>query len=229
MCQYAIETKKLFFKYKDSDPYIIKNINLRIKKGEILGIVGLSGSGKSTLINLLNGIIPKRISGILTGDVYINGENIAEKNINELATCIGTIFQNPDYQILFSNAEDEMAFGPENLCCEKFEILNRITDVTKLLNIEKLRTKNPNNLSGGEKQLITIASVLTLNVGIIIFDESMAQIDENGRKLIKDAILKLKNQGKALLMVEHDLDNLDIADRILLLKEGRLQDFEGEM
>lgn len=229
MCQYAIETKNLFLKYRDSDPFIIKNINLKVKKGEIVGIVGLSGSGKSTLINILNGIIPKRISGILSGDIYINGENIAKKNINELATSIGTVFQNPDYQILFSNAEDEMAFGPENLCCEKSKILNRITDVTQLLNIEKLRVKNPNNLSGGEKQLITIASVLTLNVGIIIFDESMAQIDENGRKLIKEAILKLKKQGKALLMVEHDLDNLDIADRILLLKDGSLQNFKGKM
>ena len=229
MTDYIIETRNLSFRYNQDSPVILDNMNLGIKKGEVVGIVGLSGSGKSTLINVINGIIPKRIDGIIEGDVIINCENIDSKELHELVTTIGTVFQDPDCQILFSCAEDEMAFAPENLCLERLEIYNRIEKVCSLLDIGRLRDKNPNNMSGGEKQLIAIASVLTPDVDIVILDECMSQIDERGKALIKDTIGKLKEQGKTIIMIEHDFSNLEMADNIYLLDMGRLSEFDGEL
>lgn len=227
MQHYALEAKNISFKYKPDGPVILKNINLNLHKGEIIGIVGLSGSGKSTLIQIMNGVIPKRINGLVEGSVYFNGEDIANKDLSYLAREIGTIFQDPDCQILFPCAEDEMAFGPENLCYDPYAIIERINSTIETLGIENLRYRNPNTVSGGEKQIIALASVLTLNVGIMIFDESMSFIDERGKDLIKNAILTLKKQGKSILMVEHDLSNLEIADHIFLLKNGTLETFKG--
>lgn len=229
MTDYIIETRNLSFRYNQDSPVILDNVNLGIKKGEVVGIVGLSGSGKSTLINVINGIIPKRIDGIIGGDVIINCENIDSKELHELVTTIGTVFQDPDCQILFSCAEDEMAFAPENLCLERLEIYDRIEKVCSLLDIGRLRDKNPNNMSGGEKQLIAIASVLTPDVDIVILDECMSQIDERGKALIKDTIGKLREQGKTIIMIEHDFSNLEMADNIYLLDMGRLSEFEGEL
>ncbi|HBH13696.1 MAG: ABC transporter related [Clostridiales bacterium 38_11] len=227
MLQYALEAKNLSFRYSHNSPFILKNINLKLRKGEITGIVGLSGSGKSTLIQILNGVIPKRVTGFLDGSVYLNGVDIADMELSYLARKIGTIFQDPDCQILFPCTEDEMAFGPENLCYEPYAIIERINSTAKMLAIEPLRYRNPNTVSGGEKQIIALASVLTLNVGIMIFDESMSFIDDRGKELIKNAILKLKKQGKSILMVEHDLSNLEVADHIFLLKNGTLEPFKG--
>lgn len=227
MQHYALEAKILSFRYKSNGPFILKNIDFKLRKGEIIGIVGLSGSGKSTLIQILNGVIPKRITGLLEGSVHFNGKDIEDKDLSYLAREIGTIFQDPDCQILFPCAEDEMAFGPENLCYDPYVIIERINSTSQMLEIESLRFRNPNSVSGGEKQIIALASVLTLNVGIMIFDESMSFIDERGKELIKNAILKLKDQGKSILMVEHDLSNLEVADHIFLLKNGTLKEFKG--
>ncbi|MBN2286597.1 MAG: ABC transporter ATP-binding protein [Tissierellales bacterium] len=227
MNKIALQAEKISFRYHENSPFILNHINLSLRKGEIIGIVGLSGSGKSTLISILNGIIPKRINGLIDGKVLINQEDIASKNLSELSTQIGTIFQDPDSQIVFSCVEDELAFSPENLCYDPIYIKNSIQNVVKTLGIEHLLYRNPNHLSGGEKQLIALASVLTLNAGIIILDETMSQIDEAGKKMIKNAVITLKNEGKAILMVEHDLNNLDIADQIILLTNGTLRKFEG--
>jgi energy-coupling factor transport system ATP-binding protein len=229
MTEYIIETRNLSFRYNEASPFILKDVNLKISRGEAIGIVGLSGSGKSTLINVINGIIPKRINGIIEGDVVINNENINSKELHELVTTIGTVFQDPDCQILFSCAEDEMAFAPENLCFERLEIFGRIEEVCNFLDIGRLRDKNPNNMSGGEKQLIAIASVLTPDVDILILDECMSQIDERGKVLIRNTIKKLKEQGKTIIMIEHDFSNLEIVDNIYLLNSGKLSEFNGEL
>ncbi|SHJ21684.1 energy-coupling factor transport system ATP-binding protein [Dethiosulfatibacter aminovorans DSM 17477] len=229
MNNYIIETRNLSFRYRQDSPLILDHVNLGIRKGEVVGIVGLSGSGKSTLINIINGIIPKRIDGVIEGDVIIKNENIEQKELHELVTTIGTVFQDPDCQILFSCAEDEMAFAPENLCFERMEIFDSIDKVCGLLDIGRLRDKNPNHMSGGEKQLISIASVLTPDVDIVILDECMSQIDERGRLLIKDTLKKLKEKGKTVIMIEHDFSNLETADTIYLLDLGRLSEFDGEL
>lgn len=226
---YSVEIKNLKFKYKNSKDYILKDVNFKMKKGEVIAITGLSGCGKTSLMYCINGIVPKRYSGDFSGEVLINGKNILELEVPEVATMIGTVFQDPDTQIVFSNVDDEIAFSSENLCVEKNEILNRIDAITKLLNIEKLRGRNPKDLSGGEKQLVVAASVLSLGINILILDECMSQVDENGKKLMKKAILKLKKEGKTIIMVEHEEDNLDIVDTVYSLHKGVLSKVKGDI
>ena len=223
-----IEINNLTFSYKNNNK-IIDNINLKVNKGEILAVVGLSGSGKTTLCYCLSGIIPHIYSGNLSGEVFIKGNSILDMKMPQIATNIGIVFQNPETQIFFPVVENELAFGPENLCIKRDEIGKRIEEVLSLLNIEDKRYAKTEHLSGGQKQLIALASVLTLKPDILIFDEVMAQIDSKGKKAIKDIILQLKQEGKTVIMVEHNLDNIEIADRKLVLKQGRLKQFEGSL
>ena len=223
-----IKVNNLSFSYSDNNK-IIDNINLKVNKGEILAVVGLSGSGKTTLCYCLSGIIPHIYSGNLSGEVLIKGNSILDMEMPQIATNIGIVFQNPETQIFFPVVENELAFGPENLCIKRDEIGKRIEEVLSLLNIEDKRYVKTEHLSGGQKQLIALASVLTLKPDILIFDEVMAQIDSKGKKAIKDIILQLKQEGKTVIMVEHNLDNIEIADRKLVLKQGRLKQFEGSL
>src|SRR6056297_1111929 len=224
-----IKAKNLSFSYSKDGKKIIDNINLQVNTGEILAVVGLSGSGKTTLCYCLSGIIPHLYNGELSGEVYINDQLIKEMNMPQIATKVGVVFQNPETQIFFPMVENELAFGPENLCIKREQIGQRIEEVLSLLDMEDKRYDKTEHLSGGQKQLIALASVLTLKPEILIFDEVMAQIDQKGKQAIKDIILQLKKEGKTVIMVEHNLDNIDIADRQLVLHNGRLKRFEGSL
>lgn len=215
----AVEVKNLSFKYNNSEEYILKDVSFNVKSGESVAIAGKSGSGKSTLCNLICGLIPRLYKGHLSGDVLIFGENIKNLSIAETVTKIGIIFQNPSTQLFSPTIEDELAFGPENLCVEREEISIRIDKILKTINMEKYRYENPNNLSGGQQQLIAIASVLMLNPSILICDEIMSWIDDEGKEIIQNILLKLKEERKTIIMVDHDYDNIKIADRIIYLGE----------
>lgn len=225
----AVEIENLFFKYKGQNEYILKGVNLRAHRGEVLAIVGLSGNGKSTICYTLNGIIPKTLKGDMEGNIRVFGNHVKDMDIGELAKIIGVVFQDPDTQLFSPTVEDEIAFGPENLCLSREEIETRIEKVLKLTGMEGYRYENPNNLSGGEKQLVALGAVLSLEPDILVFDEAMAQIDDKGKKRIKKVIKKLKADRKTIIMIDHDFSNLDIADKVLLLKDGRIHDFKGEL
>lgn len=225
----TVEIENLFFKYKGQNDYILRGVNLRANKGEVLAIVGLSGNGKSTICYTLNGIVPNTLKGDMKGSVKVLGNQVRDMNISELATIIGVVFQDPDTQLFSPTVEDEIAFGPENLCLIREEMERRVEKVLKLTGMEAYRYENPNNLSGGEKQLIALGAVLSLEPEILVFDEAMAQIDDKGKRRIKSVIKRLKEDGKTIIMIDHDFNNLDIADRVVLLKDGRIYDFKGEL
>ncbi|MFA9422925.1 MAG: ABC transporter ATP-binding protein [Sedimentibacter sp.] len=215
----AVEVKNLSFKYKNSSEKVLNNINLVVNEGESLAILGRSGSGKSTLCNCICGLIPNVYSGEFSGDVFIYGNNIKKMDMGQIVTKVGIIFQNPSTQLFSPTIEDELAFGPENLCVERKEIGRRINEILNIINMEKFRYDNPNNLSGGQQQLIAIASVLMLDPQILICDEIMSWIDDDGKEIIKNLLLKLKEQGKTIIIVDHDLDNIKIADRTIYIGE----------
>lgn len=194
-----------------------------------MGIVGLSGIGKSTLCFCLSGIIPHVYGGIMEGEVLLNGQSSRELSLPTIATTLGLVFQNPDHQLFAFNVEDELAFGPENLCVPRAEIARRIEEVLAIVGMQDYRHANPQQLSGGQRQLIAVAAVLCLQPEILIFDEAMSQIDAEGRAKLKAVMLRLKDQGKTMVMIDHDLDNLQIADRVLVLKEGRLFPYTGSL
>ena len=224
-----VEIKNLHFTYPESKKSILNGIELQINKGEVLTIVGLSGCGKSTLCYCICGIIPHVFDGEMQGEVLIFGSSTKDMKLPAISTNVGIVFQDPDTQLFSPTAEDEIAFGPENLCVERNEIGERISKNLELVAMEKNRFANPENISGGEKQLIALASTLSLNPQIIIFDEAMSQIDDAGKLKIKKAIRDLKAAGKTIIMIEHDLANLDVTDRVLLLNNGELSDFKGSL
>lgn len=214
----GLEVKNLSFKYKNSDKFILNDVSIKIETGETVAIIGKSGCGKSTLCNCMCGLIPRVYPGELTGDVYIDGKNIQSLSIAEIVSLVGVIFQNPSTQLFSPTIEDELAFGPENLCVEREEIGLRMEKILKTINMEKYRYDNPNNLSGGQQQLIAIASVLMLQPSILICDEIMSWIDDEGKEIIKNLLLKLKEEGKTIILVDHDINNILMADRIIHLR-----------
>lgn len=224
-----IEIKEYFFKYPGKREYILDGINLQVKKGETIAIVGLSGNGKSTICYSLCGIIPHVYKGSIRGEVFLCGSSIKHLKMREISTKVGIVFQDPDTQLFSPTVEDEIAFGPENLCLEREEIAKRVEDALEKVGMEKYRYDHPNHLSGGQKQLVAIASVLSLEPEILVFDEVMSQVDIEGKKRIKDVIKELKREGRTIIMVEHDLNNLDVADYVLVLKNGKLNPFTGSL
>ena len=224
-----LEVSDLWYRYPGSGEDVLRGVNLKAERGEVLAIVGLSGSGKSTLCYCLSGIVPHIYSGDMRGEVLINGTPTLSMKIPEIATRLGIVFQEPDAQLFSPAVEDEVAFGPENLCLSREEIGERLELALKQVGMEDFRLSSPNRLSGGQKQLIALASVLGLDPEILIFDEAMSQIDMQGKAAIKEAIKGLKGRGKTVVMIEHDFENLDVVDRVLLLRDGVLQPFEGKL
>lgn len=223
----AIEINDLYFKYKSSSDFILKGIDLTVYKGEVLALVGLSGDGKSTLLNIICGIIPHIRKGEIGGEVKLWGENVKDLKLVDITKKLGIVFQDPDTQLFSPTVEDEIAFGPENLMVDREEIERRIEKTLKIVNMEEFRYENPNNLSGGQKQLIAIASVLSMEPDVLLFDEITAQIDSDGRKRIMDLILKLKEEEKTIVLVEHNRECLSLADRVLELRDGKLHEYRG--
>lgn len=224
---YPIEVNNLYYKYEKDTREILSGVNLRVAKGEAVAIVGLSGSGKSTLIYNICGIIPHIYKGEARGQVKIWGKDILNMKLPEISTKVGIVFQDPDTQLFSPTVENEIAFGPENLCVTREEIGLRIKRVLEIVNMEEYRLENPNNLSGGQKQLIAIASVLAMETEILLLDEILSQIDKEGKIKIREVIKGLKEEGKTIILIEHDLDNLQVADRVLQLKDGKLEEFKG--
>lgn len=225
----AIKLKDVSFKYDMEQPYLLQDINLSINEGEVVAILGMSGCGKSTLCKIISGVIPRTIEGVLTGSIKIYDKELNTIDMRELTSSLGIVFQDPDTQLFSPTVIDEIAFGMENHCHDISEMENRIEKISKETGVYRYLHSNPNNLSGGEKQLVVLSSVLCMEPSIIILDESMAQVDERGSKMIKENIRRLKNRGKTIIMIEHDLENIDVADRVLYLEQGRLVNYKGEL
>lgn len=223
----AIEIKNLNFTYDISSNYILKGLDLTVDKGEIIILAGLSGSGKSTLLNIISGIIPHIHKGRVEGSVKLWGQEVRNLKILDISKRLGIVFQDPDTQLFLPTVEDEIAFGPENLMVEREEIGRRIEKVLQLVNMENYRYENPNNLSGGQKQLIAIAAILSMEPDILLFDEILSQLDNKGKRIINDLTMRLKRENKTVILVEHDLDSINFGDRILELKSGKLIEFKG--
>ncbi|HAJ95780.1 MAG TPA: ABC transporter ATP-binding protein [Actinobacteria bacterium] len=217
-----VKIENLFFRYDREGKNILNNISLEAERGEVIAVMGPSGSGKSTLCYCIMGIIPHIYGGELSGEVHIFDEPVSRMNVPEIATKSGIIFQDPDTQLFSPTVEDDIAFGPENLCLERSETGRRIDESLGLVGMDKHRYSDPNRLSGGEKQLIAIASVLSLHPEVIIFDEAMSQLDEESRYRVKSIIKELKNEGKTVIIIEHETGNLDIADHLFILEDGAL-------
>lgn len=225
-----IELKNVSFKYELQEEKTIKNLDLYLKQGEFVGIIGKNGSGKTTLCNIIRGIIPDFVQGQISGDIVIDNKNIDDIERGEMAELVGFVFQNPFSQIsgVKKTVFEEIAYGLENLGVPREEIRQRVTDVIKLLKIEDLQDKNPNELSGGQSQRVAIASIIVMNPKVLIFDEPTSQLDPLGTEEIFDILKLLKSQNKTIILVEHKIDLIaEYADRVVVMDDGEII-FNGE-
>lgn len=222
-----LKIKNIKFSYKES--VVIDDISFGVPKGKLFCITGSSGSGKSTLLKIINGVVPEINGGELSGEIILDGVTLTSKDIFEKSSYISTVFQNPKTQFYCVDSTDEFAFPLENRNIPKDEIIKTITKYTQLLNTEKLLNQNIFTLSGGEKQLMAITSVLTMNNQVYLFDEPSASLDHNSIELFKNILINLKKEGKIIIIAEHRLYYLmEIIDTLVVLKEGKLNFYSNE-
>lgn len=212
----------LAYTYGTGGKPALQEITFKAGAGEALGIIGLNGSGKTTLSYCLCGIIPHYLKGVMEGTVLVNGKNTRETPLSELTSEIGIVLQDPNVQILMPTVEDDLAFALENHNLPPGEIRETVDRVMETAGITALKDENPNNLSGGEKQLVALATVLALNPSIIVFDESLSMLDEQARRRIVSVMRKLKQGGATLVVIDHTFQGLQVCDQVFLLEAGRI-------
>ncbi|MBN1328767.1 MAG: ABC transporter ATP-binding protein [Candidatus Heimdallarchaeota archaeon] len=213
-----IEFKSVSFSYEKKGRVILNDINLTIDKGELVAIVGKNGAGKSTLIKHVNGLLRPT-----AGEVFVNGENIQKKRLSEMATIVGLAFQNPNHQLFAETVQKELEFGPKNLGINDKERKELAYLMAEQFQITHLLEKNPLELSGGERRLVSIASVLTMNQQILILDEPSFGQDYRQKNRLGNYLQDLRRKGMTVLIVSHDIDFiLEFIPRIVVLNNGNI-------
>lgn len=216
-----IKIKQISFSYSNVIKENLKNIDLSIYDGECVLLCGRSGCGKTTITRLINGLIPNFFDGKLIGNVTINDTNIFLTPMYEIATHVGSVFQNPRTQFFNVDTDSEIVFGIENEALPPHELQSRLNSTTNTLGIDYLKGRNIFELSGGEKQKIAFASVYAMNPDIYLLDEPSSNLDMNSINELKEHLRLIKKQGKTIIIAEHRLYYLmDLVDRIIYLHNG---------
>jgi cobalt/nickel transport system ATP-binding protein len=211
-----LQTCNLCFSYDDKP--VLKNINLSVKRGEKIAVMGSNGAGKSTFFLNLNGVYkPDK------GEIFIDGNKIDKKNYNELHRKVGFVFQDADSQLIASNVRAEVSFGPVNMGLSKDEVVKRVDSAIEYMSLENFTDRPPHYLSGGEKKRVSIADILAMDTEVLIFDEPMAALDPVNAENTENILNKLHSDGKTLIVATHDVDfAYRFADRIILFCDGQI-------
>ncbi len=206
---------------KKNSKGVLKGISFDIKKGSFVAILGHNGSGKSTIAKLMNMLLVPTSGKIMVDGYDITNEDMTDEEFYELRRKVGMVFQNPDNQIVTSVVEEDVAFGPENLGVDPKEIRLRVDEAMEIMGISKFAKSNPAKLSGGQKQRVAIAGVMAMLPECIIFDESTAMLDPDGRKEVMSLIKKLNGtKGITVIHITHNMDEAAMADRIIVVDDG---------
>jgi energy-coupling factor transporter ATP-binding protein EcfA2 len=220
-----LELRGASYRYAGYAKVVLQDIDLRLDDGEIVGLVGPNESGKSTLCLVASGLAPSSISGELTGSLTIDGAPAAGLKTHELAERVVVGFQNPNTQRsgIAATVFEEIALGPMNLGLPVAETVARTRDAIARLRLEAIIERDPQRLSGGQSQLVGIASLLAMRPRHVILDEPTAQLDPAGTNLVGQALRSLAEAGTSLLIAEHKTDLLDgLCSRIVVLDGGRV-------
>ena len=219
-----IEINDLHFRYEptgeeEAPPEVLKGIDLSIKEGEFVAVLGHNGSGKSTLAKHLNAILLPT-----TGSVIVDGIDTAdEEKLFELRQRAGMVFQNPDNQIVSSIVEEDVAFALENLGVPYEEMRRRVDESLKAVKMYKYRLHSPAQLSGGQKQRVAIAGIIAMQPKCIILDEPTAMLDPSGRKEVMATIKRMnREQGITVVLITHYMDEAAQSDRVVVMDSGKI-------
>lgn len=198
---------------------VIDRLNLQIRKGEFVAVLGHNGSGKSTVAKLCNAILQPD-----SGKVLVNGLDTSDENLKyNIRQSVGMVFQNPDNQLVASIVEEDVAFGPENLGIPPKEIRTRVDEALKTVGMYDYRRHETHKLSGGQKQRVAIAGIIAMTPECIVLDEPTAMLDPKGRAEVVKTIRHLnRDMGITILFITHYMDEAVQADRVLVIDEGRI-------
>ena len=222
-----IKIKDLIFEYirRDEEGNVegitkaVDDVNLDIKQGDFVAILGHNGSGKSTLAKHMNAILyPSE------GSVWVDGKDTQqEENIWDIRQTAGMVFQNPDNQIIGQIVEEDVGFGPENMGVETKEIWERVNESLKAVGMYEFRKFSPNKLSGGQKQRVSIAGVIAMHSKCIVLDEPTAMLDPQGRKEVIRAIRALNDVEKiTIILITHYMEEVIYADQVYVMDKGKV-------
>ena len=222
-----IQTKNLVFEYirRDEECNVegftraVDNVNLDIKQGDFIAVLGHNGSGKSTFAKHLNAILYPT-----EGAVFVDGKNTTKKdNLWDVRRTAGMVFQNPDNQIIGQVVEEDVGFGPENMGVPTKEIWERVEESLKAVGMYEYRKHSPNKLSGGQKQRVSIAGVLAMHPKCIILDEPTAMLDPKGRKEVIRAVRALNQvENITVILITHYMEEVIYADKVVVMDKGRV-------
>lgn len=211
------------YTYPFQDKPAVQNISLSLQRGEVSLVTGASGCGKSTLVRLINGLCPHFYKGTHDGRIEIDGEDITEKPLQEIAAKVGTVFQDPELQFFALNVDDEIAFSHEWQEKTPLQIQKIVQDAATSLGIDHILNASIHDLSEGQKQKVALASVLSLRPKVVVLDEPSANLDPESTEELALLIGELKAAGMTVLIVDHRLYWLrEIADRVMVMEEGRI-------
>lgn len=189
---------------------VFEQANIELKEGEWTALLGCNGCGKSTLVRLMSGLLP-----LQDGNLSVNGINAGNPaNKWELCRTCGMVFQNPDNQFVSSVLEEDIAFGLENAQVPEREVTSKVKAALELVGLEGYEKRSPSSLSGGQKQRAALAGVLALNPEILIFDEATSMLDPKGRREVLAEMKKLRDCGKTVVMITHDVEEAVLADQV---------------
>lgn len=210
-----IKIDKLCFRYKSK--VVFNNLDLKIKKGSFVSIIGPNGSGKTTLIRILTGLIK------YDGYINIDGYNLNSFYLKDIRRKIGVVFDNPDNHFVSETVIDDLAFSLENLQYDKEDITNAINEVSKIFKLENILYSEPRSLTNSEKQRVAIASSLIFNPKILILDEALHQLTPSDKKDVLEILKKYqKERNLTIIMITHNLENTLYSDRIVVLNNGNI-------
>ena len=221
----SIKLENVSFTYSPNtafEVHALKNMNLEIRDGEFIGLIGHTGSGKSTLVQHFNGLMKAT-----SGAIYYNGENIYAEgySMKNLRSKVGLVFQYPEHQLFEETVRLDIGFSPRNMGLSADEVERRIALACEIVGIdEKLLEKSPFELSGGQKRRVAIAGVLAMQPEVLILDEPTAGLDPRGKKKILDRIKKMHEEyGITIVLVSHDMEDVaNCADRVVVMNDGKI-------
>jgi cobalt/nickel transport system ATP-binding protein len=216
---HILETRDLYFRYPDGTE-VLKGINFKVKKGEMISLLGPNGAGKSTLFLHFNGILKP-----IRGEVLIKGKPIKydKKSLIEVRKTVGLVFQNPDDQIFAPTVKEDVAFGPLNLGLPKDEVERRVKEALKAVGMEGFENKPPHHLSGGQKKRVAIAGILAMQPEVVVLDEPTSGLDPVGASKIMKLLYDLNKKGITIIISTHDVDLVPVyADKVYVMYGGKI-------
>ncbi len=220
----AFQLTKAEVRYEGSEVPALVDVSSWVDEGEIVLLLGSNNAGKSTFCRLLNGLVPHAIPARVDGKVEVLGRDVSTTSVARLATMVGMVFQEPENQLFCMSAEEEVAFGPENLAVPRTEIIARVEWALEVVGLSGYNARSPSNLSGGEKQRLAIAAALSMRPRLLVLDEPAYALDPAGRTSLYALLRSLRDRyGMTIIIAERDAEEMaELCDRVILLRNGRV-------